>query len=77
MASAGLKLTINSDDPPMFGIDLAMEYCTLHHVMGFTPEELKEFALNGIDAAWVDDQTKSEWRTTWSDEIDELLAQFT
>ncbi|MBJ30933.1 MAG: adenosine deaminase [Acidimicrobiaceae bacterium] len=75
MASAGLKLTINSDDPPMFGIDLAMEYCTLHHVMGFTPEELKEFALNGIDAAWVDDQTKSEWRTAWSDEIDELLAQ--
>ncbi|SVA11166.1 uncharacterized protein METZ01_LOCUS64020 [marine metagenome] len=75
MAEAGLKLTINSDDPPMFGVDLAMEYCTLHHTMGFTPDELKVFALNGIDAAWIDDHTKLKWRDAWSSEIDELLAQ--
>ncbi|MDG2428278.1 MAG: adenosine deaminase [Acidimicrobiales bacterium] len=75
MADAGLKLTINSDDPPMFGIDLAMEYCTLYHQMGFTPDDLKTFALNGIDAAWIDDQTKREWRSTWSNEIDGLLSQ--
>jgi len=75
MADAGLKLTINSDDPPMFGVDLATEYCILHHTMGFTPDELKVFALNGIDAAWIDDHTKLKWRDAWSSEIDELLAQ--
>lgn len=75
MADAGLNLTINSDDPPMFGIDLAMEYSTLHHTMGFTAHELKGFAMNGVDAAWVDDSTKREWRSAWGREIDELLAQ--
>ena len=43
--------------------------------MGFTPDELKVFALNGIDAAWIDDHTKLKWRDAWSSEIDELLAQ--
>lgn len=75
MADAGLKLTVNSDDPAMFGVDLAMEYCTLHHTMGFTPEDLKGFALNGVDAAWVDDGTKRDWRASWEPEIDQLLAQ--
>lgn len=74
MADAGLKLTINSDDPPMFGIDLAMEYQTLHHTMGFTPAQLKDFALNSADAAWVDDSIRRAWRTAWEAEIDELLA---
>ena len=74
MADAGLKLTVNSDDPPMFGIDLAMEYVTMHHTMGFTAEDLKEFALNGVDAAWIDESTKREWRSGWAAEIDDLLA---
>ncbi len=75
MADAGLKLTINSDDPTMFNIDLAKEYSTLHHTMGFTADELKGFALNGVDAAWVDESTKREWRSAWEQEIDDLLAQ--
>lgn len=75
MVDAGLNLTINSDDPPMFGIDLAMEYSTMHHTMGFSPADLKQLALNGVDAAWIDDDTKQQWRSAWSDEIDALLAQ--
>ena len=74
MADAGLKLTINSDDPPMLWTDLANEYKVLHHTMGFGLAELKEFALNGVDAAWIDDSTKREWRSRWSAEIDELFA---
>ena len=48
---------------------------TLHHTMGFTLPEIKEFALNGVDAAWVDDATKRGWRAAWSAEIDEIFAQ--
>jgi len=77
MADAGLRLTINSDDPTMFGSDLGNEYCKLHHTMGFTPEQLKAMSLNAIDAAWIDDSTKTEWRNTWAAEIDQLLAQVT
>lgn len=74
MADAGLKLTINSDDPPMFNVDLAHEYSVMHHTMGFALDELKAFALNGIDAAWIDDSTKSQWRREWPAEIDALFA---
>lgn len=75
MADAGLHMTINSDDPPMFSIDLGDEYVTLHDVMGFTLDEITIFALNGIDAAWVDDATKQQWRKEWAEEIDRLRAE--
>lgn len=74
MADAGLKLTINSDDPPMLWTDLANEYLVMHHQMGFELSELKTFALNGIDAAWIDEGTKRSWRQAWAAEIDELIA---
>ena len=74
MADAGLKLTINSDDPPMFSIDLADEYVTLHDVMGFSLDEIGQFALNGIDAAWIDESTKQQWRREWSEEIETMLG---
>lgn len=74
MAEAGLKLTINSDDPPMFETDLANEYRLAHHELGFDLAQLKTFALNGVDAAWIDESTKQQWRTEWSQEIDTLFA---
>lgn len=74
MAAAGLNLTINSDDPPMFGIDLADEYVTLHNVMGFDLDDISRFALNGIDAAWIDESTKTRWKQDWAAEIDTMRA---
>lgn len=74
MADAGLKITINSDDPAMFDVDLAGEFSTMHHTMGFTLDDLSGFALNGVDAAWVDESTKATWRQEWSAEIDAILA---
>lgn len=75
MADAGLMLTINSDDPTMFGVDLAHEYSVLHHKMGFGLDDLKAFALNSIEAAWIDESTKREWRRQWSSEIDAVFAE--
>jgi adenosine deaminase len=74
MADAGLNLTINSDDPPMFSIDLGDEYVTLHDIMGFSLDDIRQFALNGIGAAWVDESTKQRWRHEWSAEIDRMLV---
>jgi adenosine deaminase len=41
---------------------------------GFTVAELKQFMLNGIDGAWVDDTTKAAWRAAWAPEFDVLAA---
>lgn len=72
MADAGLMLTISSDDPGMFSIDLADEYITLHETMGFSLDEIVGFAMNSIDASWVDDTTKADWRKSWSTEAARL-----
>jgi len=45
---AGLAVTVNSDDPPMFGTNLAHEYETLVEYFGFTADELARLSLNGI-----------------------------
>ena len=75
MVDAGLKVNINSDDPAMFASDLADEFSIAHHTMGFTLAEMKQFGLNGIDAAWIDDSTKAQWQAEWSAEIDALFSE--
>ena len=74
MSEAGLKLMVNSDDPAMFVSDLANEYVRLHREMGLGLDTLKEMALNGIDASWIDDATKVAWRAEWSADIDAIYA---
>ena len=74
MIKAGLNVTINSDDPPMFGTDLANEFVRAATEMRLSPAELKECALNGIRGSWLDDATKREWVTAWSAEIDALAS---
>ena len=74
MAAAGLKMMVNSDDPAMFVSDLGDEYVRLHREMGLDLDTLKEMALNGIDAAWIDDATKAAWRADWSAEMEALFA---
>jgi adenosine deaminase len=74
MDAAGLKMMVNSDDPAMFVSDLANEYVRVHREMGLGLASLKEMALNGIDASWIDDGTKAAWRKEWSAEIDALFA---
>ena len=75
MADAGLFLTVNSDDPPMFGADLTTEFVLLHDLAGFSLDELATFAKNSIDAAWVDDATKQQWHAEWDPEIDRIIAE--
>ena len=40
MVEAGLFVTLNSDDPPMFGTSLSNEYLVAGRDLGFSPAEL-------------------------------------
>jgi adenosine deaminase len=75
MIDQGLKVTINSDDPPMFGTNLAHEFVLCVRDMRLTAEQLKTCVLNSIHASWLEDATKQEWAATWSTEIDDMAAQ--
>jgi len=49
----GLFLTINTDDPKMFGNSLADEYRTLETHFMFSRDELRALILQGLRACWL------------------------
>jgi adenosine deaminase len=53
-------VTINSDDPKMFGNSLADEYRALEQALGFSRDEIRTLILNGIQAAWLPEERKRQ-----------------
>ncbi len=58
MIEAGLFVTLNSDDPPMFGTSLNNEYLVAGRDLGFSPAELAELAANGVRASFLAEAEK-------------------
>ena len=49
----GMLVTVNSDDPKMFGNSLAAEYQVLVDHLGFSQDQVRRLILNGIQASWL------------------------
>jgi adenosine deaminase len=58
----GVLVTINTDDPKMFGNCLAGELTLLTERLGFLPSELQTLILNGITASWLPAAEKESLR---------------
>jgi aminodeoxyfutalosine deaminase len=58
MLEAGLFVTLNSDDPPMFGTTLTGEYRRAAAELGLTRAQLAGLAANGVRASFLDAGTK-------------------
>ncbi|MBK5565649.1 adenosine deaminase [Ensifer sp. SSB1] len=56
--AAGVRVTLNSDDPPFFHTSLAQEYDIASAVMGFTDAEINGMTRTAIEAAFVDEPTR-------------------
>jgi len=54
----GLMVTLNSDDPAMFGSWLANEYQIAQDNFGFTDEHLRELARNSFEASFLPAEEK-------------------
>ena len=54
----GMMVTLNSDDPALFGSDLEGEYRIAHEEFGFTEEQLREVAANSIEASFLPAERK-------------------
>ncbi|WP_304452428.1 adenosine deaminase [Nocardiopsis sp. YSL2] len=52
MLDAGLFVTLNSDDPTMFGSDLSQEYLAAHR-MGLGADDLVRLVANGVQASYL------------------------
>jgi adenosine deaminase len=58
-------VTINTDDPAMFGNSLAEEYRLLAERFGFSRKEIRRLILNGIRAAWLSKEKREELEATF------------
>jgi adenosine deaminase len=59
LARAGCRVTVNSDDGPLFGTTLTDEYLRLARTFGYGPDELTHLALAGVRAAFLPDEERA------------------
>jgi len=55
---SGLMVTINSDDPPMFGSNLLEEYVLVEERFEFSLEQMRELAANSVEASFLPPERK-------------------
>ena len=67
--AAGVLVTINSDDPPLFGTTLTDEFLVLARHWGYDADGVQRIALNGLEASFLPEDDKARLR-------DEFLAEF-
>lgn len=71
---AGLVITINSDDPPLFGTDLTHEYQILVECFQFSADELAHISLNGVRCSFLPVQAKEQIEKEYRLEINRLMS---
>jgi adenosine deaminase/aminodeoxyfutalosine deaminase len=54
----GLMLTLNTDDPAMFGTTLTREYELAQTEFGFSDDHLRELARNSFEASFLPAEKK-------------------
>jgi aminodeoxyfutalosine deaminase len=54
----GIMITLNTDDPAMFGTSLTREYQLAQEKFGFTDEHLRELARNSFEASFLPAEEK-------------------
>ena len=69
---AGVTVTVNSDDPPLFNTSLTDEACLLADPWGFSRETIDEILLNGIRYSFLPDDRKRSMETEFSNEMSAL-----
>lgn len=60
----GVRVTINSDDPGIFGIDLTNEYALLEKDYGFTEGDFRTVNKTALEASFLSSATKKSYFST-------------
>ncbi len=69
----GLKVTVNTDDPSLFGTDMNNEYLELHRRLKFTVPELFKFSLNAVDSSFLSEEGRVNMHESFIKEYQRLL----
>jgi adenosine deaminase len=60
LKDAGVRVTLNSDDPGLFNCSIGSEYEVARKEFGFSDKELLETTRTAIEAAFVDEPTRKQ-----------------
>jgi adenosine deaminase len=68
----GILVSINTDDPKMFGNSLALEFSELKDHLGFSSDEIRTLILNSIDSSWLSAERKVLLKKSFREDPDWL-----
>ncbi|KTC76035.1 adenosine deaminase [Legionella birminghamensis] len=59
LLAAGIRISLNSDDPPFFRTHLANEYMQAQKIYGFSEQQMLNFTRMALEDAFVDETTRA------------------
>jgi adenosine deaminase len=71
----GLAVTVNTDDPSMFGTDMNNEYLQLHDQLSFSLQELFNLSLDAVNSSFLSKESKSKMRRSFMRTYDRILDE--
>lgn len=76
LIEAGLYMTVNSDDPPMFNTTLTDEYIKVADTFSYDADLIETLALNALRASFLPDGEKAQMEREFTSEYARLRAAF-
>ncbi len=73
--AAGVLVTVNSDDPPMFGTTLNDEYRFLARTFGYDAAGLARLSRNGVTSSFLPEERKAALLAEFDEEFARLGAE--
>lgn len=76
LRDAGVLVTVNSDDPPLFNTTLNREYRVLIDHFGFDATALEEISLNAVHASFLSPERKTELEQSFRQKFTHLRTKY-
>jgi adenosine deaminase len=62
LLDAGVVVSVNTDDPAMFGLTLAGEFAALQERLGLTDADIRTLTLNAVESCWLPEARRNALR---------------
>lgn len=72
LLNAGVKVSINSDDPAYFKVYISDNYYALAQKFDLSQDQIVQLAKNSFETSWISQRQKQLYLA----EVDQFVAQF-
>lgn len=70
--AAGIKVSVNTDDPPMFGTDMNNEFLVLNKELGLSLDDLYRISLDSVETSFISETEKKRLKKQFKTEYEKL-----